>query len=552
MIEGRPNPEHLLDLIYSDSRIARVEEMRPFFRATCPALPNRLHRVTVFLTFACNLRCIYCNTTRSTKGKPWPAKGKEYDLARFRRVIDQVIPHNVQHLHLTGGEATLVRDLPSMVEYLSHSGIPCSLTTNGTADPAMYRELVENGLKEIRISFDTHIPEDFDRIVGRKGTYRKVLNAVNELVRLRDREGKGIYIILNVCVGEQNRERIAESIQHCIALKPNDVKLIGISHERAGLAQFKDRHRIVEEVRDYLSSFPKNRFSLLRLKLKTIFARDTYGFEDLTSQRIMQHCFIPLTERIVDPDYYYPCPVYVREGGEPLGRLDEDDFKTQQEKIFAFAKGRTCVDDPICSKYCINCCKKFNLHANAEVNKKVKGPSGLWEPIAHFTHYEGEITNEEILSTMRRVMQERKTFSPDVEYRPFIVIKPSGMSHVEKIMSHLNSWGITVQRRVRIQDWNQVALRLYSVPLTEERIFRGLLLAKALPQVESTTKSELWVLRENISFAELEELKKSVRAKLPPSQCLIFCPDEILVTNLGYLHSPSENSYLIEANLLLK
>ncbi|MDY6988910.1 MAG: radical SAM protein [Thermodesulfobacteriota bacterium] len=544
-------PGHLLDLIYTQNRKERVEEVKPLFHSGHMVLPPKLHRVTMFLTFRCNLRCVYCNTIRPTKGAPWPTKNKEYDLEQFRAVVDQLAPYNIQHMHLTGGEATLVKGLPDMVAQLSQKGIPCSLTTNGTADPALYRELVKKGVREIRISCDTHIPEDFDRTVRRKGTYQEVIKTIRELVRLRDEDGRDIYIILNICVGHDNRERIVESIKQSIALRPNDVKLIGISHERADLARFEDRHRVVEEVRMHLNTFPRGQFPLLRLKLKTIFARDTYGFEDLTSQRLMQNCFIPLTERIVDHDYYYPCPLFVREGGVPLGRLDKDDFKTQQEKIVEFVKAESCLDDPICGQYCINCCKKFNLHANAKINETVRGPSGQWEPIALSAEFKREITNADVLVTMKKIAEERDRFAEEIPYQPFLVIKPSGTPHAEQIMTRLQAEKITVARKAEIPDWNDVALRLYSVPLTEERVFRGLLLKRALPQVEETTRGELWILAGDYSFSQLDRLKKDVRAILPPSQCLIFCQDELVVTTLGYLHSPSETNYTIEANLLL-
>ncbi|UCG12636.1 MAG: radical SAM protein [Deltaproteobacteria bacterium] len=146
---SEPGSEQLLDLIYPENRIERTEEIKDLFRSPNPGLPRKLHRVTLFLTFRCNLRCTYCNTILPNKGRSWPAKGKDYDFKRFKHVIDELVCCEVQHLHLTGGEATLVKVLPRMVEYASNKGIPCSLTTNGTADQPLYRELVEKGLTRI-------------------------------------------------------------------------------------------------------------------------------------------------------------------------------------------------------------------------------------------------------------------------------------------------------------------------------------------------------------------------------------------------------------------
>jgi len=103
--------------------------------------------------------------------------------------------------------------------------------------------------------------------------------------------------------------------------------------------------------------------------------------------------------------------------------------------------------------------------------------------MAFLTEYMGAITNEEILTSMREIEEERRTFSGDIPFQPFLAIKPSGMPYREEITSHLDAEGVALARKVEIPDWNQVALRLYSVPLTEARVLRGLLLAKSLPRV---------------------------------------------------------------------
>ena len=65
-----------------------------------------------------------------------------------------------------------------------------SVTTNGTANPIIYQQLVECGLTEVRISFDSYDAQKFDGSVGVRGAFKKTLRGIQEIVRLRDKEGK--------------------------------------------------------------------------------------------------------------------------------------------------------------------------------------------------------------------------------------------------------------------------------------------------------------------------------------------------------------------------
>ncbi len=110
----------LSDLIYTDCRDRRISEIGAGLRDTVcvprPVLPARLHRVTLFTTFRCNFRCRYCRTIRN------PAAG-DMSLSDFTNLMEKIGPP-VAHLHFTGGEPTLVRDLPEMAAFAAGRGIP--------------------------------------------------------------------------------------------------------------------------------------------------------------------------------------------------------------------------------------------------------------------------------------------------------------------------------------------------------------------------------------------------------------------------------------------
>ena len=115
-----------------------------------------------------------------------------------------------------------------------------------------------------------------------------------------------------------------------------------------------------------LLAYPAERFPLLRRKLRTVFADDAIGLATARPAADGSwRCYIPLTERTVDGEYYYPCSVWLREGGAPLGRTDEPQAE-QRRKSAAFVSGHDCRREPICQRYCLHCTRQFNDAVNAE------------------------------------------------------------------------------------------------------------------------------------------------------------------------------------------
>jgi len=540
----------LLDLLYPQNRFVRVNECRRIYYRSKEALPKILHRVTMFLTFNCNLRCFYCNTIKPVFGTSWPAKGDTYDIKQFVKFIDPLAAQNIQHLHLTGGEVTLVKDLSEMIRYATTLNIPCSITTNGTAPVQVYRKLVDSGLQEIRISLDTVDAMQFDKNVGRKGAFKKVIEAISGLVRMRDCENKNIYLILNVCVSRYDFMTLPETIQELIRLGSNDIKLIGISHDRDVIKDYNETLNIVHKIEKQIDKHSERSYPLLRKKFKTIFSQDTYGIEDFASKSLMNSCFVPLTEKTVDAKYYYPCPVYLREGGEPLGKLHEDNLKTQQKKTVDFIKGNYCIHDPICQKSCIYCTKVFNNHMNASIYKKVRRVSGNVEPITQETRYEKEISLDTIVETMGRVDFERSQYDRNITFQPFLVIKPNGMKYKRAIFSFLKKRDVVIHATKKIVDWNETALKLYTYPATMWNIYRGVLFSKVLPQIEGFSEAQILILQEDFSCEDLRKIKLEIRDSLPPENYIIHHQDEVFITSPGHLHSPDKENFWIECNVL--
>src|SRR2546427_7665219 len=122
------------------------------------AFGRELRDLRISVTDRCNFRCTYC--------MPKDVFGREYaflprdqilsfeEISRLSRIF---VAAGVQKLRLTGGEPTLRRDLPLLIQMLaSISGAPdLTLTTNGSRLSTMARSLRDAGLKRITVSLDS-------------------------------------------------------------------------------------------------------------------------------------------------------------------------------------------------------------------------------------------------------------------------------------------------------------------------------------------------------------------------------------------------------------
>lgn len=539
------------DLIYPDYRLERIEEAREHLRRRPAGLPERWRRVTLFTTYRYNLRCRYCKTTRVDPQQAYPAKDREFDTARFSRLLGLLYGRPLQHVDFTGGEATVVPDLPHMVAMASRLGALCSTTSNGMADPAVYEEIVHAGLSEIRISLDSHDPDEFARIVRRPGAYRRVIDNVKRLVRLRDENRGRPFLILNMCVGKGTRRRLAEFVKASLDLGPDDIKLIPIVQARNGLGDFPEKDEVAGAIEELLTPFPSDAFPLLRYKLRGVFSPESLGLKDLISRQLMKHCFVPLSERTLDTTFYYPCSVYLREGGKPLGRIDEDDLETQQRKIAVFAAGLDCLDDPICREYCISCCKRFNLAANAAVRGAVWDADRREQPLAGGVTVAADISSSRVKELKAEIERRRRLVTEVLERTPFLVIKPSGLNFRREIHEELDREGLAVGEERMIADWNRSAAAIYCDPPTDAGLLRSLILAEALPGLEGGGRALMLVLRRDASMEALQRVKRNLRECLQPRYILIRHEDELVVTTLNHVHVPDPERWEIEYALLV-
>src|SRR5271169_4306469 len=114
------------------------------------------------VTNRCNLLCETCPRTFEALEPP-----ADMSWELFTSIVDQV--PDVARVVLHGvGEPMMVKALPRMIRYLKDRGVYVLFNTNGTLlSPKKYREVIETGLDELRVSLDAADAKTFLAVRGK-------------------------------------------------------------------------------------------------------------------------------------------------------------------------------------------------------------------------------------------------------------------------------------------------------------------------------------------------------------------------------------------------
>jgi len=159
----------------------------------------------------CNFRCKMCNMWKNINR---PIDRKELTTGEIKSFVDDLknVTTEPIFIHLIGGEAFLRNDLMEIVSYIRDSGFNSSITTNGFyIDEDMAKRIVESRLTGIFISLDGFKEETHDYLRGIKGSYRRVMNAIELLDKHRgDDKSNRLSIGITMTIMEKNLNEVLD------------------------------------------------------------------------------------------------------------------------------------------------------------------------------------------------------------------------------------------------------------------------------------------------------------------------------------------------------
>lgn len=136
-----------------------------------------LYNAELFLDTRCNLKCAHCSISHYQNLKDY---NKFMSLEQIEKVADQLKQLNCFLCCLVGGELTLRKDLPEIINIFHKRQILPTLITNGyLLNKELLIKLKKAGLFNIGISLNGATPESHDSFVRKKDAFQKALETLD-------------------------------------------------------------------------------------------------------------------------------------------------------------------------------------------------------------------------------------------------------------------------------------------------------------------------------------------------------------------------------------
>jgi MoaA/NifB/PqqE/SkfB family radical SAM enzyme len=300
-------------------------------RVSQASVSSPLWRCELLLTDVCNFKCPYCRGLRED------CKGT-YTLAQAERIVDYWIDEGLQNIRFSGGEPSLFRTLRYLVAKCKHKNVKhIAISTNGSATTNYYRELIELGVNDFSISLDACCSSFGKQMCGVDHAWEKVVNNIKLLSELT-------YVTVGIVFNEVNVAQAKDIVWYAHDLGVSDIRVISSAQYNQAIEGLSaidclllEKHPILKyRVTNFIKGIP----------IRGISEKDN-GL-----------CPLVLDDMAVAGNYHFPCIIYLREQGEPIGTLD-DLSKIRKDRA-KWAATHNCYDDPICRGNCLDVCVAYN------------------------------------------------------------------------------------------------------------------------------------------------------------------------------------------------
>jgi len=298
-------------------------------RAKETSVKSPLMRGELLLTDKCNLKCPYC------RGMKKELQGEMF-LSYAQYILQLWIDSGLENVRFSGGEPTLYPYLKSLIKGCKNSGVKrIAISTNGTQNLDFYKELIDLGVNDFSISLDGGCCSINNKMTGGLNFFDKVSNNIKFLSWYN-------YVTVGVVFNELNVNTAIETIKYVDSLNPSDIRIISSAQFNQALSNIKN---IPEDI--------LNRHPILKYRVNNFLkGRNVRGIKSTDTNK----CYLVKDDVAVAGKWHFPCIIYLREEGLPIGEINED---FRKDRIKWFKKHNT-HNDPICRKNCLDVCIDYN------------------------------------------------------------------------------------------------------------------------------------------------------------------------------------------------
>lgn len=294
-------------------------------RAKSASMTSPLKRCELILSARCNFKCPYCRHVG----------GKDMKLSDAILVVAEWAKEGLENIRFSGGEPTLYPDLPYLVTLARNSGIKrIAISTNGSASLELYKDLIDRGVNDISISLDACCAEDIDKMAGRPGVAEIITSNIRELSKLT-------YVTVGVVLTEKNKSKLWDTIIFAHNLGVADIRIIPAAQD----GRYLEYTDIPQEI---LEAHP-----ILKYRIRNIRqGMSVRGIIEYDSKA----CGLVMDDMAVMGKHHYPCIIYMREGGKPIGEVGPN---MRKDRAMWYLNHNT-HEDPICRNNCLDVCVDYN------------------------------------------------------------------------------------------------------------------------------------------------------------------------------------------------
>lgn len=296
-----------------DKRAANVSEHSPLWRCE------------LILTDACNFKCPYCRGLREDCAGTMP-----YEKARD--VVKLWTDNGLRNIRFSGGEPTLYKRLPDLIKQAKEDGVKrIAVSTNGSNTMEYYRHLFDCGVNDFSISLDACCSSVGDIMAGVTGSWEKVVENIQALSELT-------YVTVGVVFTDETIGTIKGVIEFAHNLGVADIRIISA-------AQFNEPVYKIEISDEILDAHPILKFRVNNFRSR----KNVRGMSELDNPQ----CPLVLDDMAVAGEWHFPCIIYLREGGDPIGRIDSGRVREERKEWF---EKTDCYKDKRCRESCLDVC----------------------------------------------------------------------------------------------------------------------------------------------------------------------------------------------------
>lgn len=298
-----------------DNRARNVSEISPLWR--CELL----------LTSRCNFNCTYCRK-RSIP---------DIDIQRAKDIVDYWDSEGLRNIRFSGGGGpTIYKNLVDLIYHTTHkeSIQRIAISTNGSAEKNFYQELIDLGVNDFSISMDSCCAAIGDSIAGKKGSWKHVIEMIEFIAHQT-------YTTVGIVIFNKNEKELRNIINLAIDLGVDDIRIISAAQWNQKLT---------------LSMENQKKYPILAYRLNNLNeGRNVRGITEKDNPQ----CPLVLDDMAIERDYHYPCIIYLRERGNPIGKIGMNWSHIRKDRTNWF-ENHNCFEDPICRENCLDVCIDYN------------------------------------------------------------------------------------------------------------------------------------------------------------------------------------------------